>query len=121
VRIPRDVNGPLLAERLRRHRYVVTRQTGSHMRLSRSSDGQQQHLTIPAHKPLRVGTLRQILKEVAYQLGCSIEELIDGLGFECAGIAAEAEGLQVAEVVRAALVPGHDGVHLQGPLVRGLL
>jgi len=26
-----------------------------------------------------------------------------------AGIAAEAEGLQVAEVVRAALVPGHDG------------
>ena len=38
-----------------------------------------------------------------------------------AGIAAEAEGLQVAEVVRAALVPGHDVVHLQGPLVRGLL
>ena len=29
-----------------------------------------------------------------------------------AGIAAEAEGLQVAEVVRAALVPGHDGVRL---------
>jgi len=49
VRIPRDVNGQLLAERLRRHGYVLTRQTGSHMRLSRSSDGQQQHLTIPAH------------------------------------------------------------------------
>ena len=32
----------------------------------------------------------------------------------------DAEGLQVAEVVRAALVPGHDVVHLQGPLVRGL-
>jgi len=80
VRIPRDVNGPLLAERLRRHGYEVSRQTGSHMRLSRSSDGQQQHITIPAHKPLRVGTLRQILKDVAGQLGCSIEELIDGLG-----------------------------------------
>jgi hypothetical protein len=36
VRIPRDVNGPLLAERLRRHGYEVSRQTGSHMRLSRS-------------------------------------------------------------------------------------
>jgi hypothetical protein len=36
VRIPRDVNGPLLADRLRRHGYEVTRQTGSHMRLSRS-------------------------------------------------------------------------------------
>jgi hypothetical protein len=45
---------------------------------------------------------------------------IYGQWVEAAGIAAEAEGLQVAEVVRAALVPGHDGVHLQGPLVRGL-
>jgi hypothetical protein len=36
------------------------------------------------------------------------------------GIAAEAEGLQLAEVVRPALVFGHDGVHLQGPLMRGL-
>ena len=33
----------------------------------------------------------------------------------------DAECLQVAEVVRAALVPGHDVVHLQVPLVRGLL
>lgn len=82
MRIPRDVNGPLLAERLRRHGYELTRQTGSHMRLTRSSEGQQQHLTIPAHKPLRVGTLRQILKDVASQLGCSIEELIGSLVFE---------------------------------------
>jgi len=37
-----------------------------------------------------------------------------------AGIAAEAAGLQVAEVVLAALVPGHDVVHIQGPLVHGL-
>ena len=29
----------------------------------------------------------------------------------------DAECMQVAEVVRAALVPGHDVVHLQGPLV----
>jgi hypothetical protein len=36
------------------------------------------------------------------------------------GIAAEAEGLHVAKVVRTALVPGHDVVHLQGPLVLGL-
>jgi predicted RNA binding protein YcfA (HicA-like mRNA interferase family) len=79
VRIPRDVNGQLLAERLRRHGYALTRQTGSHMRLTRNSGGQQQHLTIPAHKPLRVGTLRQILKDVAAQLGCSIEDLIGSL------------------------------------------
>jgi predicted RNA binding protein YcfA (HicA-like mRNA interferase family) len=57
----------------------VTRQTGSHLRLTRDSAGQQQHLTIPAHKPLRVGTLRPILKDVASQVGCSIEELIGSL------------------------------------------
>ena len=49
------------------------------MRLTRDAAGQQQHLTIPAHKPLRVGTLRQILKDVASQVGCSIEELIGSL------------------------------------------
>ncbi len=38
-----------------------------------------------------------------------------------AGIAAEAEGLQVADVVGTAMVPGDDVVHLQGPLVQGLL
>jgi hypothetical protein len=36
------------------------------------------------------------------------------------GVAAEAVGLQVAEVVRATLVFGDDVVHFQGPLVRGL-
>ncbi|NBW63360.1 MAG: type II toxin-antitoxin system HicA family toxin [Synechococcaceae bacterium WB4_1_0192] len=81
MRIPRDVNGQLLAERLRRHGYSLTRQTGSHMRLSRNSGFEQQHLTIPAHKPLRAGTLRQILRDVAIQLGCSIEELLASLDF----------------------------------------
>jgi hypothetical protein len=43
------------------------------------------------------------------------------VGVPLAGIAAEAEGLQVAEVVRATLDFGDDVVHLQGPLMRGLL
>ncbi len=38
-----------------------------------------------------------------------------------AGIAAEAERLQVADGIRAALIVGDDVVQLQGPLVRGLL
>jgi predicted RNA binding protein YcfA (HicA-like mRNA interferase family) len=52
VRIPREVNGQLLAERLQRHGYALTRQTGSHMRLTRDSAG---------------------------QVGCSIEELVGSL------------------------------------------
>lgn len=76
MRIPRDISGADLANRLRGYGYAVTRQTGSHMRLSRQAGDQQQHLTIPAHKPIRVGTLRQILKDVALQLGSSVEEVI---------------------------------------------
>jgi hypothetical protein len=42
---------------------------------------------------------------------------IGAVGVALAGVAAEAEGLQVAEVVGAAVVFRHDVVHLQGPLV----
>jgi hypothetical protein len=41
--------------------------------------------------------------------------------FALAGVAAEAEGLQVADGVGAALVLGDDGCRLQGPLVLDLL
>jgi len=80
VKIPRDLNGVSLAQRLGAYGYTVTRQTGSHMRMSRRNGSQDQHLTIPAHKPLRVGTLRQILKDVAAQTGIAIEEVIDVVG-----------------------------------------
>ncbi|MFN6134242.1 MAG: type II toxin-antitoxin system HicA family toxin [Synechococcaceae cyanobacterium] len=57
MRIPRDLNGADLAKRLGQFGYTITRQSGSHMRLTRIDVGREQHLTIPAHKP-RVGTLR---------------------------------------------------------------
>ncbi len=42
---------------------------------------------------------------------------VSTVGVALAGVAAEAERLQVADVVRAALVPGENVVHLQGPLM----
>ncbi|QPN64066.1 type II toxin-antitoxin system HicA family toxin [Synechococcus sp. CBW1004] len=80
MKIPRDLNGVDLAKRLAAYGYVVTRKSGSHMRLSRQGGDQQQHLTIPAHKPLRVGTLRQILKDVASQCGLGLEEVVEAIG-----------------------------------------
>jgi predicted RNA binding protein YcfA (HicA-like mRNA interferase family) len=80
VKIPRDLNGADLAKRLAVYGYSVTRQSGSHMRLSRQTADGQQHLTIPAHKPMRVGTLRQILKDVASQSGVSLEEVVQAIG-----------------------------------------
>jgi predicted RNA binding protein YcfA (HicA-like mRNA interferase family) len=80
VKILRDLNGADLTRRLAVYGYSITRQSGSHMRLSREAAGGQQHLTIPANKPMRVGTLRQILKDVASQTGVSLEEVVQSIG-----------------------------------------
>jgi len=68
VKLPRDVSGHDLGRRLRQFGYVVTRQVGSHMRLTTQERGQH-HVTIPAHDELRVGTLEYILDSVAHHLG----------------------------------------------------
>lgn len=64
MKIPRDLSGADLVKSLGRMGYVVTRQTGSHLRLSSSTHGEH-HVTIPNHDPLRVGTLAAILNAVA--------------------------------------------------------
>lgn len=75
MKLPRDVSGEELARLLGRLGYEVTRQTGSHMRLTRVA--QVEHLiTIPRHAALMVGTLNSILKDVAEHLGVSKAELV---------------------------------------------
>jgi len=75
MRVPRDIGGVELAKSLEVFDYYVTRQTGSHIRLTTTRAGEH-HITIPMHKPLKVGTLNSILKDVAEHLGISKEELI---------------------------------------------
>jgi len=74
LRLPRDISGDELAERLKRLGYRVTRQTGSHMRLTTPRGGEH-HVTIPRHSPLRLGTLAGILAEVAQHLAVSRDDL----------------------------------------------
>jgi len=78
MRIPRDVSGDELARLLKRYGYEVTRQVGSHMRLTTEREGEH-HITIPQHKALRVGTLNNILRDVAEHLKLSRDELIESL------------------------------------------
>lgn len=68
MKLPRDISGEELAALLGQYGYTVTRQTGSHLRLSSSLKGTEHHITIPRHKSLRVGTLSSILKDVASYL-----------------------------------------------------
>jgi len=78
MKLPRDVGGEELSVALRRYGYSVTRQSGSHMRLT-TQQGGEHHITIPRHSPLRVGTLNSILKDVAQHLGVERDQLIDSL------------------------------------------
>ena len=78
MKLPRDVSGTDLAKALRRLGYQITRQTGSHLRLTTHEHGQH-HLTIPNHDPIKVGTLPGILGDVARHFEISRDELIQRL------------------------------------------
>lgn len=75
MRLPRDLSGAELVRRLARLGYGVTRQTGSHMRLT-SHQGGEHHVTVPRHDPLRVGTLAAILDAVAAHHRLDRDELL---------------------------------------------
>ena len=68
MRLPRGLSGEELASLLRRYGYEITRQTGSHLRLTSSAKGIEHHVTVPRHQELRVSTLNGIVSEVAAYL-----------------------------------------------------
>jgi predicted RNA binding protein YcfA (HicA-like mRNA interferase family) len=76
---PRNISGDDLIKQLRKFGYHPTRQTGSHVRLMRNVEGKQQDITIRRHKSLKVGTLNNILREVAQQLKMSKKALLSPL------------------------------------------
>jgi len=79
MKLPRDMGGEELAALLGRYGYKITRQTGSHVRLTSTSKGFEHHITIPRHKPLRVGTLSSIVNEIAAYLEVERQKLVEEL------------------------------------------
>ncbi len=71
MKLPRDLSGSQLARLPGRYGYEVTRQSGSHLRLTSRLRGTEHHVTVPAHKDLKLGTLVGILAEVAAYLEVS--------------------------------------------------
>ena len=80
MKLPRDVSGSDLVKALGVLGYRVTRQTGSHLRLT-TAEGGEHHVTVPRHNPLRVGTLAAVLDEVAAHFGLSRAELLAKITF----------------------------------------
>lgn len=74
---PRDISGIELCQKLGAYGYVKTRQVGSHVRMSKITDGISHHITVPAHDPIKIGTMSAILSDVSKQLSITKNELIE--------------------------------------------
>ena len=78
MKLPRNVSGNDLIAALAQFGYQVTRQRGSHIRLTTQQNGKH-NVTVPRHDSLRVGTLAGILREVAAHLDLSRDDLVERL------------------------------------------
>jgi predicted RNA binding protein YcfA (HicA-like mRNA interferase family) len=68
MKLPRGISGHDLAKALARLGYAVNHQTGRHIRLTtRAPDSH--NITVPAHDPIKVGTLNSILRDVGGHAG----------------------------------------------------
>ena len=77
-KIPRNLSGRDLVRHLKKLGYQQTRQVGSHIRLTTKEKGIH-HITIPAHDPIKIGTLSNILKDIASHFEITKEELTNRL------------------------------------------
>jgi len=76
MKIPRGLSGRELAERLcRTWDYREVTQSGSHIILQTETPSHQR-LPIPAHKPLKVGTLSAIARQVAQHKGVTRDQVL---------------------------------------------
>ena len=78
MKIPRNINAKTLIKALRKYGYEETRQVGSHIRLTSEKNGVHK-ITIPNHKPIKVGTLSAILMQIGNHHKLSKDELIKEL------------------------------------------
>ena len=78
MKLPRDITGNDLAKSLVKLGYHVTHQTGSHIRLSTIENGEH-HITVPAHNPLKIGTLAAILADIETHHKLTREQLLKSL------------------------------------------
>jgi predicted RNA binding protein YcfA (HicA-like mRNA interferase family) len=78
MRIPRDIGGEDFVRLLKTLGYQITRQTGSHIRLTLIEE-KEHHITVPNHKSIKIGTLNNILKDISEHHKISKEELMERL------------------------------------------
>ncbi|MFZ7121278.1 MAG: type II toxin-antitoxin system HicA family toxin [Eubacteriaceae bacterium] len=79
-KIPRDITGKELIKILDKLGYKEVRRTSSHIRLSANiSNKSIHHITIPDHNPIKIGTLNNILSDIADNFKIEKKTLIEKL------------------------------------------
>jgi len=78
MKLPRNISAGELISSLKKFGYTISRQKGSHIRLTTISNGEH-HLTIPNHDPIKLGTLSSILNDVSVHFKLSKEETVKKL------------------------------------------
>jgi predicted RNA binding protein YcfA (HicA-like mRNA interferase family) len=76
MKLPRNISARELIKLFGKIGYEITRQKGSHIRLT-CSFPKEHHVTIPNHDPIKVGTLSAILSDVATARNQTKEEVIN--------------------------------------------
>jgi len=78
-KIPRDISGEELTKLLKKYGYEVNRKTGSHIRLVSKFKDEEHNITVPDHHPIKIGTLNNILSDLANYLKIDKKELTSKL------------------------------------------
>ena len=79
MKLSRDVSSDELIRLLNKYGYQISRQTGSHIRLTSNIKTTEHHITIPRQKYLKIGTLNNILNNIAAYLEMDKKSLINAL------------------------------------------
>jgi predicted RNA binding protein YcfA (HicA-like mRNA interferase family) len=79
MKLPRDLSGEELIKHLcKRWEYQRIHQVGSHVILQTEQPAHQR-IAVPAHSPLRIGTLNAILASIAAHKGVTKEDILKGI------------------------------------------
>ncbi|MDE2846186.1 MAG: type II toxin-antitoxin system HicA family toxin [Gemmatimonadota bacterium] len=80
MKIPRDLSGEQVVQLLSRNfGYRVRRTRGSHATVTLTTTTKEHSVTIPLHRPVRIGTLSRIISDVATFVGVSKDEIVGKL------------------------------------------
>lgn len=75
MKLPRDVSGDELVKGLQRVGYQVTRQKADHVYMTTQTRGEH-HVSVPLHKPVKIGTFATIVTSVAAHLRIDRDQLL---------------------------------------------